>query len=81
MPEIVRICLMCTACENWRIPLLHWVCKAFVTLKSLRATAIQSLKGGKTLPSEKNFTSSLHMFSQFLAEDSYLIDLCTHSVE
>lgn len=41
-------------------------------LKSLRATALHSLKGGKTLPSEKNFIR-LHMFPKLLAEESYLI--------
>lgn len=47
----------------------YWVCKAFMTLESLRATAVHSLIGSKTLPSEKNFIR-LHMFPQLLAKES-----------
>ena len=41
---------------DWELHGCYWVWKAFMTLKSLRVTAIHSLKAGKkkTLPSEKN---------------------------
>lgn len=57
----------------------HWVWKAFVTLKSLRVTAVHSLKGGKTLREEPSLGLTCPL--DFLLRSLISFVLCHLAVE